>query len=403
MSPESSRMLRWLPICVSWMAVAIGFTPRALGIETLLVLKTSKEVPRISEGDLIELSDGRLCVVYSRFTGGGGDHEPADIAVQTSADGGRTWSPPRIVVPNEGKCNVMSVTVRRLKSGEILLFYLRKDGQTIGRQGKTAQTDSCLLFVRRSTDDLHTLSEPVRVTLLDGYHVVNNDRVLQCSTGRLIVPVALHTSFDADGKVTPAGSASVAFIYYSDDEGRTWHRGQTPITPMSERKLIVCEPGVVELKDGRLSMYLRTHYGSVFACDSSDGGLNWSEAKPISLVSPNSPFTIERSPWTGDLVCVWNDWRGDHPFRTGTGERTPLCLAVSHDDGQSWSKSVVLEDNPNGEFCYTSMTWQKDRLLLTYHDFTGLVNEPQSGDFKVVALSKEWLADQLPAAQKAQR
>ena len=355
-----------------------GLSP---GKETLLVLEASKGVPRISEGDLIELKDGRLCVVYSRFTGGGDDESKADLAVQTSSDAGKTWTPAKILVRNEGKCNVMSVTLRRLKSGEILLFYLRKD----------SAADACNLFVRRSTDEMQTLSEAVRCTLLDGYHVVNNDRVAELSTGRLIVPAALHTGFDpATKKVTPFVGQGVPLVYYSDDAGRTWKRDETPITPAKQRKLTLQEPGAVELKGGRLWMYMRTGHGSQYGCYSTDGGMRWTEPKPTALASPCSPATIKRSPWTGELVCVWNDYRGGHPFTPP--RRTPLCLAVSRDEGQTWSKSVVLEDDPRGCFCYISMTWVKDRLLLTYGEFNR---------WKVVALPKDWLAEQLAAAQTA--
>jgi hypothetical protein len=355
------------------------FSDRLPARDTLLVLQASKEFPRISEGDLIELKDGRLCVVYTRFTSGGADDSAADLVMQTSADGGKTWSPARILLPNEGQCNVMSVTLRRLKSGVLLLFYLRKD----------SEADACNLFVRRSTDEFQTLGEPVRVTTLDGYHVVNNDRVLELSTGRLIVPAALHTGFDpATKKVTRFVGQGVPLVYYSDDGGQTWRRDETPIPPTSQRKLVLQEPGAVELKDGRVWMYMRTAHGSQFGCHSKDGGLHWSEPVPSALTSPCSPAVIKRCSWTGALVCVWNDYRGDHPFKPP--QRTPLCLATSTDEGQTWSQSIVLEDRPTGCFCYPSLTWVKNRLLLSYTEFNC---------FKVISLTREQMAQQLAAAQ----
>ncbi len=389
MLERSVNMFRSILVLV---AIGSWLVSSALSMETLLLLKTSKEAPRISEADLIELSDDRLCVVYTRYTAGGDDHDPADLVMQTSADGGMTWASPKVLLPNEGKCNVMSVTLRRLSSGELLLFYLRKD-----------RRDSESLYVRRSSDEFMTLSEPVRVTQLDGYHVVNNDRVFQCSTGRLIVPAALHTGFDDENRVTPPVEAGVPIAYYSDDKGCSWCRDETPILSTDERKLILQEPGIVELSDGRLFMYMRTHHGSQFGCFSSDNGLSWSEPKPTPLIAPASPATIERCPWTRELFCVFNDYRSGDTHRIREGQRTPLCMAVSADEGKTWGKSIVLEDNPEGEFCYTSMTWQKDRLLLTYHDFTTRKHGPQSGDWKIVALSKKWLNEKLAAAQSTTR
>ena len=295
--------------------VCVGLTWGVLpapAMESLLSLRASKEVPRISEGDLAILADGRLAVVYTRFSGGGGDDSAADLALQTSADGGRTWSLVRTLVRNEGKCNVMSVSLLRLKSRELLLFYLRKD----------SEADCCHLYVRRSRDELASLGEPVRVTVLDGYHVVNNGRVVQLSSGRLVVPAALHTGFDASGKkVTPFVGQGVPIAYFSDDDGRTWKKDETAIPPTNRRKLVLQENGVVELTDGRLWMTMRTGHGSQYGCHSSDRGLHWTEPQPTALASPCSPATIGRCPWSGQLVCVWNDYRGDTPSPRPTAPR----------------------------------------------------------------------------------
>ena len=76
--------------------------------------------PRNSEGDFIQLKDGRILLVYTHFTGGGGDDDAAFLAGRFSSDGGVTWTPDDVtIVPNEGQWNVMSVSLLRLQSGEI--------------------------------------------------------------------------------------------------------------------------------------------------------------------------------------------------------------------------------------------------------------------------------------------
>jgi predicted neuraminidase len=344
--------------------------------QTLLVIEPTKEQPRNSEGDIVELKDGRLCLIYTRFTGDTRDHSAADLAMRTSNDNGSTWSQDKILVPNEGKCNVMSVSIIRLKSDELLLFYLKKDDRRL----------SCNSFVRRSPDEFATLSEPVRVTLLNGYHVVNNDRVLQLSTGRLIIPAALHT--DTTGsKLSEFNPRAVPVVYYSDDDARSWQMSNTAITPVSKRELVLQEPGVVELKDSRLWMFMRTTHGFQYGCYSSDGGITWSAPEPTNLASPCSPATIERIPWTGDLVCVWNDHSGTHLFPPD--KRTPLCISISKDDGRTWSRSRIIEGDSDGWFCYTSVTFVDDRLLLSY-----CAGDKQVGRLnrvKVLALAQDWL------------
>jgi sialidase-1 len=346
--------------------------------QTLLTIQPTKDQPRNSEGDIVELKDGRLCLVYTRFTGGARDHSAADLAMRTSGDNGTTWSDDRILLPNEGKCNIMSVSILRLTSGEMLLFYLRKD----------ERLHTCSTYVRRSRDEFQTLGPPTRVTLLDGYHVVNNDRALELSSGRLIVPAALHTAFDQTRtKITKFTSKGIPMVYYSDNTGWTWHRANMPVVPVEQRDLVLQEPGVVELKDGRLWMFMRTTHGCQYGCYSNDGGITWSTPKPTNLISPCSPATIERIPWTGDLLCVWNDHSGAHTFTEG--KRRPLCVAISADDGRTWSPSRVIEPDPDGWFCYTSMTFVNDRAILAYcagDSRVGGLNR-----LKVTALTKDWL------------
>jgi sialidase-1 len=345
-------------ICV-WLCLGMSlvgrFSGKALavdaGMQTLLTIEPSKENPRNSEGDILELKDGRLCLIYTRFTGGGADHAAADLALRLSADRGRTWSDDQIVVRRTGGLNVMSVSLLRLAGGEIALFYLRKTSQ-----------EDCRPLMCLSTDEARTWSEPtVCITDEVGYYVLNNDRALQLRRGRLILPVAWH-----QGPGRPRDSAGILMCYLSDDNGRTWRRSKDSFQGFAPdgKRITVQEPGVVELKDGRLMMYIRTNAGSQYICHSSDGGATWSKAEPSALASPLSPATIERVPWTGDLVCVWNDHSGTHPYPAG--RRTPLCLALSKDEGKTWSPSRILEGNPDGWYCYTAITFLEDRMLLAY-------------------------------------
>ena len=344
------------------------------GVETLLVIEPTKQFPRNSEGDIVELKDGRLCLVYTRFTGGGADNSAADIVARMSSDDGRNWSEDRMLVENGGKENVMSVSIVRMRNGDLLLFYLRKN-----------DWNDSSLYVRRSSDELATLSDPVRATTADGYHVVNNDRVVLLSSGRLLVPAALHPCPDGTRKTwSPKG---VPRTFISDDAGRTWRTDATIVSPPPDRSATLQEPGVLELRDDRLWMWMRTTQGVQYESFSTDGGMHWSEPRPGNLSSPCSPATIERIPWTGDLLCVWNDHSGWHAFPPG--RRTPLCLAISKDEGRTWSKSRVIEGDPDGWYCYTAMAFVKNRVILAYcaGDRTvGGLNR-----LKVIALKRDWL------------
>lgn len=70
--------------------------------------------PRYSEGSVVVLRDGRLLYAATEFEGGASDSATARVVAAESADGGRTWGPPRVLQENVGRQNVMSVTLRRL-------------------------------------------------------------------------------------------------------------------------------------------------------------------------------------------------------------------------------------------------------------------------------------------------
>lgn len=343
---------------------------------TLLTIEPTAEQPRNSEGDIIELKDGRLCLIYTRFTGGTSDHAAADLAMRTSADGGRSWSDDQIVVPRTSGSNVMSVSLLRLVDGRIALFYLRKESLA-----------NCRPLMRLSSDECATFSEPTTCINDEvGYYVLNNDRAVQLASGRLVLPVALHNK---PGQKEPDWAGRV-MCYLSDDTGKTWRRSQSTLTGFAPggQRVTVQEPGVVQLNDGRLMMFCRTGSGSQYVAYSSDQGDTWSKLAPSDLSSPLSPATIERIPWTGELLCVWNDHSAEHAYPEG--KRTPLCAAVSRDEGKTWSRSRLLESDPEGWYCYTAMTFLDDRVLLAY--CAGDRRVGGLNRLKVAALTKNELA-----------
>lgn len=169
---------------------------------SVLDLNPTKENPRNSEGAFVTLASGRILFCYTSFRGGADDASPADIVSIFSDDQGRTWSKdPKVVVKNPNGGNVMSVSLLRLQSGKIALFYLVKNSFL-----------DCRPVVRISTDETATWSEPRHVGEAPGYFVLNNDRVIQLRNGRLIAPVAFHRSRAALPKIiNPSTPARLRF------------------------------------------------------------------------------------------------------------------------------------------------------------------------------------------------
>lgn len=317
------------------------------GVTRIRLLPPGAGNPRNSEGAFLPLKDGRILFIYTHFTGGGSDHAAAHLAARFSSDEGKTWTTQdQPILSNEGKLNVMSVSLVRLTSSAIALFYLQKNA-----------LDDCRLYLRRSVDEGQTWSEPTLCIPDAGYFVVNNDRVITLKTGRLVVPASRR---NAPGSATP--HPGIAVCYLSDDSGNSWRRSKTELRPPSDSKTGLQEPGVVELKGGRLMMLCRTDQGCQYRSYSEDAGETWSPAEPSDIKSPVSPASVKRIPKTGDLLLVWNDHTQIDSARQGT--RTPFSVAISQDEGQTWTRRKTLEDDPDGWYCYTAIEFVGDQVLL---------------------------------------
>ncbi len=329
--------------------------------QRVLELPPSLENCRNSEGDFAVLKDGRVLFVYSHYVkGSGGDHDPAHLASRVSTDGGRTWSKESVeVVANEGGMNVMSVSMLRLKDGALALFYLRKNSET-----------DCRPVMRVSRDEGKTWGEPVLCVpdTEKSYYVLNNCRATRLSSGRIVLP--LSDFAPKDGRI--GDWAGKLVCYFSDDEGVTWKRGRDHFATFDSegRRVTTQEPGIVELKDGRVLMYARTSHGRQWFFHSFDGCDTWTHGAPGSLWGPCAPATVKRLS-NGDLFAVWNDHENQPELAKlgpdwSHGLRTPLTLAISKDEGKTWINRRVLEGNPKGWYCYIAVRELDGNLLLGY-------------------------------------
>lgn len=306
----------FLTICAALCGISLAeeFT---LEKKLVLTLAPGENNPRNSEGDFIRLKNDDILFIYTQYYGGSSsDHAPAVLAGITSADEGETWSAPVTVVENEGRMNVMSVSLLRLADGRIALYYLRKNAGDDNRA-----------WVRYSSDEAKTWSEPeCCIPDVDGYYVLNNARAVQLKSGRILLPVALHNE-----KGKPFAQNAAIMCYYSDDAGKTWLRSGEAANPGG---VVFQEPGVVELSDGRVLMIIRANAGCQFLSWSEDGGKTWSPAERSAFTSPLAPAGVWNIPETDKLVFIWNDHRTERdPFRLAViDEKLEVLQAFTLDE-----------------------------------------------------------------------
>lgn len=356
-------------------ALLLGFFTAALGPlqagdlppgEVTLNLEPTKEFPRNSEGSFATLASGRIIFCYSQFFGGAADESPARIVRVHSDDQGRTWSQPVSLVEKKGGGNVMSVSLLRLASGKLAMFYCVKNSWI-----------DCRPHMRVSGDDGETWMEPKRILDAPGYFVLNNDRVIQTSKGRIIIPLAFHRARGEDPHTSRSWDArAITMWIYSDDDGATWKEASSwwamPVRSGSGLQ----EPGAVENADGSLLSWSRTDQGAQFGFTSNDGGNTWTTPAPTELKSPNGPASIKRLPGSGDLLALFNDHSGRFPFPKG--KRNPFVAAISSDGGRTWPLRKLVESDPDGLYHYTAIHFVGDSVLLAYC----------AGDSKIGALNR---------------
>jgi sialidase-1 len=326
-------------------------------MEKIDLLPPSEDNPRNSEGAMLELKNGEILFVYTHFYGGKGDASAAYLGARYSSNGGKLWTDSDdVIIGNEGKENVMSVSLLRLKTGILVLGYMIKNSLS-----------DCKYHIRKSCDEGKTWGKKTCVTNGDfnggAYFVVNNDRIIQTSSGRLLIPAARHPNKERQFR------PGEVMVFCSDDEGDTWKHSKSVLYPPDTKDPYgLQEPGVVEIEKNRILMWMRTSYGCQYYSVSEDDGETWTHPVPSPLISPLSPASIKKIPGSGSLLVVYNDHSGIKSSSKGVPYegRTPLVIRISKDTGKNWTEPFIVEDDPKGRFCYTSILFIDNKVILSY-------------------------------------
>ena len=340
--------------------------------KTIITLAASTpDFTRKGEGDVIELKDGRLMLVYMEFRGTGSDEAKTRFVSQESADRGKTWLGHRVIAETEpGDMNVYSPNLIRSRDGGILLIFMR--------QHETSPPTSTH-HAWKSTDEGRTFT-PWSVFGKGTTYNVCNAVVKRMKSGRLLLPVTFTHE-------TGPGYGGVVLL--SDDDGLTWSEAKNRISlPMRG----VMEPHVEQASDGRVLMVVRNQLGSIQMSESLDDGLTWTLPKSTGLKSPESCPELTRIPSTGDLLVVWNN-SYDPKFFSHFGKRSPLTAAVSRDNGKTWQHLRDIETDPKRAFSNPGCRFLQDgTAILNYWTCEYLPNWAMQDviDIRVAIIDTPW-------------
>lgn len=334
----------------------------------VLFLPTGPSNLRNGEGTFLRRKDGSILFAYTAYYGDWDDHSTASISAYISYDEGDSWDGPRVLVDSDPNAlNVMSASLLRMNNDDIGLFYIRKvlvDGIILDE-----------LLMRRSADEGITWSEPTVCAPAVDYWDLCNDRVIKLSTGRILMPVSFLTPYTYEGGYDYSPGKLV--VYYSDDDGFNWKTSEIISSPFSHDRDGLDEPGVLELPDGRVWLFIRTAYGHQYESFSSDQGETWSAPRPsLYFTSPTAPMQVRHV--KDRTVAVFNPVpranckimeAREHLWRIWG--RTPFALSVSEDGGVTFDRMYLLEDDIRNDYCYPTILEGDDYLLVAYYHSNG--------------------------------
>lgn len=298
------------------------------------------ELPAKGKGVLVALSDGTLMTIQG-------------TAVLTSADDGATWSEPTNVYPNPD-ADAHGEFLLRTRKGTLLCGGL--DMKNLRKRWKRAEMTWADDFrsdfwVSRSLDEGKTW-EPVQKPFPGVYGTIVD--IKQMSTGHIVVPV--ETALPNPGRWA-------IYTFVSADDGKTWTRSNIIDLGGRGHHDGAIEPTLVELRDGRIYMLIRTTLGRFWEAISEDHGYHWRKWGPSPIDASSSPGYMLRLA-SGRIALVWNRLYPegqtsftlsppgdgyDHPVNH---HRTELSIAFSEDEARTWTKPVVIARQPEGYLAY---------------------------------------------------
>ena len=332
-----------------------------MNVRLLHQIPPSENNPRNSEGSFLRGKNGEILFAYSRYTGKScHDHAACDIAMVASYDEGRTWSDPRIIARavDFGVKNLMSVSAVEQTDGRLAFYFLIKENDFSTTIGRVIGEDAESLCAERCV-----------ASFPPAYYVINNDRIVRLSDGRLVAPSS-YVTMEQNILHTKEGLSfpSIATCLVSEDDGKSFVKAEFDFTttdPVNMRYGLQ-EPGIIEYEDS-LYFWMRTGYGCQYESVSGKGLESFSIPRPSEFTAPPSPMQIKA--FDGTVYAVYNPiprYNGRN-IQPGTWGRTPFVIRKSTDGGKTFGALNVIESEESRGYCYPALFQTIDnRLLLAY-------------------------------------
>ena len=304
---------------------------------------------------------GRL--FFTWFTGGAREPKPENMVILCySDDDGKTLSPLQIMATARNPASAQD----RAHDGVLWIDPKGRLWLLFDRSDKTSGVISVHARICENPDaPVPVFGDEFRLGLDVPYAAVMT-RATVLSSGEWLQPVFFVKKqisnkpssgwwphFDKGD--TPPVSFGAAI---SSDEGKTWKVHADLARPWGENM-------IVELKDGRFWMPLRTATGVLWETFSPDKGRTWSEVKRSHIENPDARFFLRRLS-SGNLLLV-NYHKFDRLDGDPTkGIRSRLTAQISTDDGKTWNEGLLLDERQ--KVSYPDGVQDKDGVIWILYD-----------------------------------
>lgn len=301
-----------------------------------------------------------------------------DISIYMArlAAGAEVWSP-AVQLSDAAERSEQNPVLFTAPGGEVWLFHTSQPG---GRQ------DECEIVARRSQDGGASFGEAKRLGDFKGIFIRQPLQVLD--SGAWLLP-GFHCISAPGSRWT--GGLDVAVTMISEDQGESWRLHEV------QGSLGAVHMNPIAAQAGVAPAFYRDRFSqAVQRSLSQDGGLNWSAPQPTDLPNNNSSVQAIRLA-DGRVAMVLNPINAamseqrraslydeiETEAVAGTGgavwgvPRAPMVLAISDDNGASFSQRWVLDDGSGA--CLSNNSVEGVNKELSY---PSILQDP-SGDLHI--------------------
>ncbi len=316
---------------VSVLVLSVTGPNRAAGNDGIALEARVQAMSRIKAAPYTRLADGSAITVEDKFA-------------HITPDDGQTWLEPIPLFPNGPDLKVSNERVLiRTRDGAIILAFMNLNSRNWGWDDEKNAPDREVrldVWTVRSLDEGRTWQDAQRVQ--GGWCGAIRD-IIQTSSGRVVFTAQILAD-NPPRHVTRA--------YSSDNDGKTWKAANILDLGGHGHHDGAIEATIVERRNNRIWMLLRTNLDYFWEAFSNDQGRYFREMRPTTIDASSSPAYLTRLE-SGRLAMTWNrlylegkdtaNRRGGSLSESeASWERSELSIAFSDDDGATWTDPVVI-------------------------------------------------------------